>query len=100
MGARGKNFYNDLFKRYGWEKEAVEIQDLFLDGHRNEAMALIPDDYVDLATLTGDEGRVRERLQVFKAVGVTYLQVSPMGPEPLETSRRSSPGRSDDRDRV
>lgn len=84
MGARGKNFYNDLFKRYGWEEEAVKIQDLFLDGHRNEAMALVPDDYVDLATLTGDEGRVRERIAAFKAAGVTHLQINPMGENPLE----------------
>ena len=84
MGARGKNFYNDLFKRYGWEEEAVKIQDLFLDGHRNEAMALVPDEYVDLATLTGDEGRVRERIQVFKDVGVTHLQINPVGENPLE----------------
>ena len=84
MGARGKNFYNDLFRRYGWEEEAIKIQDLFLDGHKNEAMALIPDEYVDLATLTGDEGRVRERLQVYKDVGVTHFQIQPAGENPLE----------------
>jgi len=84
MGARGKNFYNNLFRRYGWEEEAIKIQDLFLDGHKNEAMALIPDEYVDLATLTGDEGRVRERLQVFKDVGVTHFQIQPVGENPLE----------------
>jgi F420-dependent oxidoreductase-like protein len=84
MGAKGKNFYNDLFKRYGWEEEAEKIQDLFLDGHRNEAMALIPDEFVDLATLTGDEGRVRERLQVYKDVGVTHFQIQPTGENPLQ----------------
>ena len=85
MGAKGKNFYNDLFKRYGWEEEAVKIQDLFLDGHRNEAMALIPDEYVDLVTLTGDEGRVRDRLQVYKEVGVTHFQIQQAGENPLQT---------------
>lgn len=84
MGAKGKNYYNNLFKRYGWEEEATKIQDLFLDGKRQEAMALVPDEYVDLATLTGDPGRVRERLQVFKDVGVTHFQIQPAGENPLE----------------
>jgi alkanesulfonate monooxygenase SsuD/methylene tetrahydromethanopterin reductase-like flavin-dependent oxidoreductase (luciferase family) len=56
MGSRDKNFCNDLFKRYGYEREATEIQDLFLGGKRDEAMAAVPDDYVDRASLTGDEG--------------------------------------------
>ena len=85
MGAKTKNFYNDLFVRYGWEREAEEIQDLFLSGKRAEAMAAVPDEYIDLSSLIGDEGYVRERLQVFKDVGVTYLNVSPVGPDPLDT---------------
>ena len=75
MGARDQNFYNDLFKRYGYEQEAEEIQDLFLSGKRDEAFAKVPDDYVDRASLTGDEGRVRERIEVYKEVGVTYLNI-------------------------
>ena len=75
MGARDQNFYNDLFKRYGYEQEAEEIQDLFLSGKRDEAFSKVPDDYVDRASLTGDEGRVRERIEVFKEVGVTYLNI-------------------------
>ncbi len=85
MGAKGKNFYNDLFCRYGWEEEATKIQDLFLAGHKGEAMALIPDEYLDLVTLTGDEGRVRERLQVFKEVGVTHFSINAGGENPLHT---------------
>ncbi len=75
MGARGKNFYNDLFRRYGYEQEATDIQDLFLSGKREEAFAAVPDDYIDRASLTGDEGRVRERIEVYKEVGVTYLNI-------------------------
>ena len=75
MGSRDKNFYNDLFKRYGYEREATEIQDLFLSGKRDEAMAAVPDDYVDRASLTGDEGRVRERIEVYREVGVTHLDI-------------------------
>ena len=86
MGARDKNFYNDLFKRYGYEEEAVKIQDLFLSGQREEAFAAVPDDYLDKATLTGDEGHVRERIGVYKEVGVTYLNIDiPQSTEnPLE----------------
>ena len=84
MGAKTKNFYNDLFKRYGWEEEAEEIQDLFLSGKRAEAMAAVPEEYIDLSALIGDEGFVRERIQVFKDVGVTHLNVSPVGPDPLK----------------
>jgi alkanesulfonate monooxygenase SsuD/methylene tetrahydromethanopterin reductase-like flavin-dependent oxidoreductase (luciferase family) len=85
MGARSRNFYNDLFKRYGWEEEAVKIQDLFLSGHRKEATAAVPEEYVDLSTLCGPESQVRERLEVYREVGVTYLNVSPHGANPLET---------------
>lgn len=85
MGAKTKNFYNDLFKRYGWEEEAEKIQDLFLSGKRGEAMAAVPEEYIELSALIGDEGHVRERIQVFKDVGVTYLNVTPHGPDPLKT---------------
>lgn len=86
MGSRDKNFYNDLFRRYGYEEEAAEIQDLFLGGKKGEAMEAVPEDYIDRASLTGDEGRVRERIQVYRDVGVTHLDITiPEGTEnPLE----------------
>jgi F420-dependent oxidoreductase-like protein len=84
MGAREKNFYNELFQRYGWVDEAKEIQDLFLSGHREEAIAKVPDEYVDLATLAGDPGYVRDRIGVYKDIGVTYLNINVMGEEPLK----------------
>ena len=76
MGSREKNFYNDLFKRYGYEQEAEQIQDLFLSGKKAEAMAAVPEDYIDKASLTGDEGRVRERIEVYREVGVTHLDIT------------------------
>jgi F420-dependent oxidoreductase-like protein len=85
MGARTRNFYNDLFKRYGWEKEAVEIQDLFLSGQRAEATAAVPEEYLDLSTLCGPEGHVRDRIEIYKEVGVTHLNIAPYGENPLET---------------
>ena len=76
MGARDKNFYNDLFKRYGYVDEAEKIQDLFLTGKRDEAFAAVPDDYVDRASLTGDPERVKERIEVYRSVGVSYLDIT------------------------
>ncbi len=86
MGARDKNFYNDLFKRYGYVDEAEKIQDLFLTGKRDEAFAAVPDDYVDRASLTGDPERVKERIEVYRSVGVSYLDITipPETENPLE----------------
>lgn len=86
MGARDKNFYNDLFKRYGYVDEATKIQDLFLTGKRDEAFAAVPDDYVDRASLTGDPERVKERVEVYRSVGVSYLDITipPETENPLE----------------
>ncbi len=88
MGARDKNFYNDLFRRYGWEQEAIDIQDHFLAGRRAEATAAVPEEYVDLSALCGDEAYVRERLEVFASVGVTHLNLNPVGPDRLGTIER------------
>ena len=78
MGARGKNFYNDLCRRYGWEKEAKEIQDLYLDGKKDEAAAKVPQELLEKMSLIGPEGHVRERLAALKESGVTTLNVTPI----------------------
>ncbi len=84
MGAKSKNYYNDLFCRYGWEAEAEKIQDLFLGGKRAEAMAAVPDEYLDTATLIGPEDHVRSRLGVYKEVGVTHLIANATGAKPID----------------
>lgn len=84
MGARSKNFYNELFQRYGWEREAREIQDLFLSGRREEAFSKVPDEYLDLATLCGDPGWVRERIAVHQSIGTTYLNITVVDEQPLK----------------
>jgi len=84
MGARGKNFYNELAIRYGYEKEAAVIQDLYLDGKKREAEAAVPAEFLELTTLCGPEGYVSERIAAFKAAGVTHLQVLPI-PQPGQT---------------
>jgi len=79
MGARGRNFYNDLACRYGYEKEAKEIQDLYLDGKKDEAAAKVPDELLALTNLCGPEGWVKERLAAFKEAGVSTLNITPVG---------------------
>jgi F420-dependent oxidoreductase-like protein len=79
MGAKGKNFYNDVLRRYGYEKEAERIQDLYLEGHRKEAAAVVPDDLLAALSLVGDAGFVRERVAAFRDAGVTVLNVQPIG---------------------
>lgn len=73
MGARGRNFYNDLARRYGYEAEARRIQDLYLAGKKAEAVAAVPDALVDEIALCGPRERIRERLARYRAAGVTTL---------------------------
>ena len=88
MGAKGKNFYNNVFSRYGWESEAHQIQDLYLSGKKAEAEAAIPDEFLEQSSLIGDEGYVKDRLDAYAEAGVTYLNVTPVGPDPLESVRK------------
>jgi len=78
MGARGRNFYNSLFQRYGYEEEAARIQDLYLDGKKDEAAAAVPAEFLEAISLVGPEGYVKERLATFAEAGVTHLQVIPI----------------------
>jgi F420-dependent oxidoreductase-like protein len=66
MGARGKNFYNDYAKRLGYEEAAVKIQDAFLAGDRNTAMAAVPNALVDEVALIGSRDRIRDRIAAWK----------------------------------
>jgi F420-dependent oxidoreductase-like protein len=76
MGARGTNFYNDLFGRYGYEAEARAIQDAFLDGRQRDAAALVPDAFVDEVALVGPPERIHDRLDAWRESGATTLLVS------------------------
>jgi F420-dependent oxidoreductase-like protein len=76
MGARGTNFYNDLFTRYGYEAEAREIQELFLGGHQREAATKVPDAFVDEVALVGSVDRIADRLPAWRESGATTLLVS------------------------
>src|SRR6202453_3534123 len=83
MGAKGKNFYNALACRYGYEKEAAEIQDLYLSGKKKEAAALVPAELLDGTSLCGPESYIKERVAGLAEVGVTHLNVTPVGTDPV-----------------
>jgi F420-dependent oxidoreductase-like protein len=78
MGSRDKNFYNNLVQRYGFEDAAKKVQDLYLEGRRDEAMAALPDELIDLVSLNGPADKVRDRLRVYREAGVGTLGITPM----------------------
>jgi len=82
MGARGKNFYNELACRYGYEKEAKEIQDLYLDGKKKEAEALVPMEWIEASNLVGPASYVQERIAAFREAGVSHLSIVPASDNP------------------
>jgi F420-dependent oxidoreductase-like protein len=88
MGAKGRNFYNTVAARYGFEKEAAEVQDLYLAGRRDEAAARLPAELLEGTSLIGDEAYIRDRLAAYREQGVTVLQVAPVGEDPLADLRR------------
>jgi F420-dependent oxidoreductase-like protein len=85
MGARGHNFYNDLFASYGYEKQAREIQDLYLDGKKREAESAIPDAFLEEVSLCGPASYVKERLATYRDAGVTVINVDATGSDPVRT---------------
>jgi F420-dependent oxidoreductase-like protein len=76
MGSRAKNFYNELFARYGYEREAREIQELALAGKARDAAGRVPDAFIDEAALVGPKERIAERLEAFREAGATTLLIS------------------------
>ena len=79
MGSRRHNFYNDAYRRAGYPDAAAEVQRLWLDGRRDEAAVLVPDDMVLQSNLLGTEAMVRERIRAYRRAGVTTLRVEPDG---------------------
>jgi F420-dependent oxidoreductase-like protein len=85
MGARGKNFYNDIVTAYGFGDAARTIQDLYLDGKKAEAEAAVPDELLRGLTLIGSAAEVADRVAAFREAGVTYLVLEPVGADPVKT---------------
>jgi F420-dependent oxidoreductase-like protein len=90
MGARGKNFYNDLACRYGFEDAARTIQDLYLAGKKNEAAAAVPDALADEISLVGPAARIRDRLAAWRECGVTTMICGLRQPELLRILAESA----------
>jgi F420-dependent oxidoreductase-like protein len=85
MGAKGRNFYNALVRRYGWEAEAERIQELYLGGRQRDAIAAVPDELVDAVSLIGPKERIAERLEAWRETPVTTLVLGTTQPEALQT---------------
>jgi F420-dependent oxidoreductase-like protein len=78
MGAKGKNFYNTLVSEYGFEKEAAQIQEMYLGGNKRDAEAVVPLELLEMCNLVGPESYVKERIAAFAEAGVTNLQIVPV----------------------
>jgi F420-dependent oxidoreductase-like protein len=78
MGSREQNFYNRLVSSYGFEREAQEVQELYLSGHKSEAMLAVPDALIDAVSIAGPRPRAKEKINAFREAGVDTLIVSPM----------------------
>jgi hypothetical protein len=78
MGSKERNFYTEQIGRYGFEGAARQVQEHYLAGDRAQAMAALPDELIDLVTLCGPAGRVRERLAAHREAGVGTLLAAPM----------------------
>jgi len=85
MGAKGRNFYNALVRRYGWVEEAERIQDLYLSGKQREAIAAVPDELVEAVSLVGPKERIAERLAAWRETPVTTLVLGTTQREALQT---------------
>ncbi|HXH89282.1 MAG TPA: LLM class F420-dependent oxidoreductase [Gaiellaceae bacterium] len=83
MGAKGKNFYNSLTQRYGFEGAAAEIQELYLGGHKGDAAMAVPDELVDAIALVGPKERIAERLSMWREAGISTLVVQTKQKEAL-----------------
>lgn len=84
MGAPEKNFYNTLAKRYGYVDEAIEIQNLYLAGRKDEAAAKVPRKMLEGTNIVGPASYVADRVAAYQAAGVTHLEVRPIGPDPVK----------------
>lgn len=79
MGSAETNFYNDAFKRAGYEEAAVKVQSLWVEGKKEEAIRAVPDEMVLKTSLIGTEDMVRERLRAYRDAGVTTMRLSTGG---------------------
>jgi hypothetical protein len=79
MGSRAHNFYNEAYRRAGYEDAAVEVQRLWLDNKREEAAARVPDELVMKTNLLGTDAMIKRRLEIYRDAGISALRVEPAG---------------------
>jgi F420-dependent oxidoreductase-like protein len=79
MGSATTNFYNAAYRRGGFEDAAIEVQQLWIAGKRDEAARRVPDEMVQRTTLIGPESRIRERLRAYRAAGIGLMRIEPLG---------------------
>ena len=91
MGAKGQNYHTKLMQRFGYEEEALQIQELFFEGKRDEAIMAVPDEFADEISLIGPPERIKERLEAWQDSPVTTLLVSGQTPEAAAADRRTRP---------
>jgi F420-dependent oxidoreductase-like protein len=84
MGSREQNFYNRLVSSYGFEREAQEVQELYLAGRKSEALMALPDAMIDAVSIVGPPSRAKEKIRAFRDAGVETLIVAPMAQELAE----------------
>lgn len=92
MGSAKTNFYNDAYRRGGFEDVATEVQRLWIDGKRDLAAERVPDDMILRTSFLGDEATVRERLRRYAAVGIDVLRIEALGAD--TTARLDGLGRA------
>src|SRR5258708_36985699 len=90
MGHRTKNFHNDVMVRRGFGDAAQRIQELYLAGHKAEATATVPDEWVDLKSLVGPPARIRERYRAWEDTGAHSLSVRSRQPEAIEVMAKAT----------
>ena len=84
MGSPKTNFYNEAYRRGGFEDAAIEVQRLWVEGKRDEAASRVPSEMVMQAALLGPEKIVRERIRSYRDAGVSMLRLDPLGSKPSE----------------
>jgi F420-dependent oxidoreductase-like protein len=84
MGARQMNFHHQVVVRMGYGAEAKKIQDLYLDGKKDQAAARVPGEWLELSHLVGPVGYIKDRVGAYKEAGVTVLSVNPVGPDAVK----------------
>ena len=90
MGHKTKNFHNDIMVRRGFGDAAKRIQELYLAKRKDEAIAAVPDEWVDLKSLVGPPARIRERFRAWEDSGADSLSVRSRQPEAIEVMAQAA----------